>query len=81
MVLESNSAALGDSALKYIIEILALDGSGRPRVLHSFTHTASSIHMVQESLKAVHGSNEWPVEAQGFRILSEVGLELYSWPD
>ena len=37
--------------------------------------------MVQESLKAVHGSSEWPVEAQGFRILSEVGLELYSWPD
>ena len=63
--------------MKYVIEILALNGAGQPRVLHSFSHTASSVHMVCETMKAVQESHEWPAEAHGFRILSEAGDELY----
>jgi hypothetical protein len=67
--------------LKYLIEILKLNGAGPPRVLHSFTHKASSVHMVRETMKAVRESHEWPAEAHGFRILSEAGDELYAWPE
>jgi hypothetical protein len=80
MALGQDSAALrGNRALKFIIEILKLDGAGPAQVLHRFSHTASSVHMVWETMKAVYGSP--PSEAQGFRILSEAGDELYSWLD
>jgi hypothetical protein len=69
------------TALKYLIEIVKQNGAGHPEVLHSFTHSASSIHMVRETMLAVRSSSQWPAEAQGFRIRSETGAELYSWPD
>jgi len=34
--------------------------------------------MVRETMKAVRDSAEWPVGADGFRILSEGGDELYA---
>jgi hypothetical protein len=67
--------------LKFIIEVLKLNSGGEPQVLHVFTHSASSIHMVREAMKAVQASSNWPHSAEGFRILSEAGAELYRWPE
>jgi hypothetical protein len=67
--------------LKFIIEVLKLTRGGKAQVLHVFTHSASSIHMVRETMKAVRTSSEWPDDADGFRILSESGAELYRWPE
>jgi hypothetical protein len=67
--------------LKFIIQILKADSGQPPRILHGFSHTASSIHMVRETMKAITESSEWPPGANGFRILSETGVELYRWPE
>jgi hypothetical protein len=42
--------------------------------------TASSIHKVTEAMKSVLISAHWPPEADGFRIISETGAELFRWP-
>ena len=68
------------SAVEYIIEILKLNGAGAPQVLYTFMHTASSLHLVRESVHSVMRSPHWPSEANGFRIVSREGLELYGWP-
>jgi hypothetical protein len=67
-------------AMKYVIEILSLNGNGAPRVLHTFGHISSSIHLVRESVHSVMKSADWPLEANGFRIVSPEGVELYGWP-
>jgi hypothetical protein len=67
--------------MRYLIEIVKQNGVGQPQVLHRFTHSASSIHMVRETMKAVRASAHWPAEAEGFRIRSETGVELYCWPE
>ena len=60
-----------------IVEILRWEKDQPPKVLHSFTHTATSLHMVQESMKAVINSSAWPKKANGFCIICEGGTELY----
>jgi hypothetical protein len=67
--------------LKFIIEVLKLNGAGQPHILHTFTHAASSMHMVRETMKTVLGSPQWPPEANGFRIVAETGEEMYRWPE
>jgi hypothetical protein len=66
--------------VKYVIEILSRNGTTMPKVLHSFAHTSSSIHLVRESVHSVMLSPQWPSEANAFRILSDKGMELYGWP-
>jgi len=65
--------------VKYAIEVLSLNGAGTPKVLYTFFHTASSMHLVRASLHSVMKSQHWPREANGFRIVSEQGVELYGW--
>jgi len=67
--------------LKFIIEILKFNSARTPHNLYGFSHTASSIHVVRETMKPITDSSEWPPEANGFRILSETGTELYRWPE
>jgi hypothetical protein len=67
--------------LKFVIEILKANSGQQPRVLHRFSHTASYVNMVRETMKAITESSEWPREANGFRILSQTGAELYRWPE
>jgi hypothetical protein len=67
--------------LKFVIEVLKLDNGQPHRILHAFTHAASSVHLVRETMKAVMASPEWPQEANGFRIVTETGKELYFWPE
>jgi hypothetical protein len=67
--------------LKLIVEILRLNGAHAPEILHVFTHSASSIHIARESLKGVATSPAWPLGANGFRIMSAEGAELYRWPE
>ena len=68
--------------MKFFVEILGLNGGIEPpRLLHDFAHRASSVHMVREAMKAVLKSPEWPTDANGFRIISEAGAELYRWPE
>jgi hypothetical protein len=71
----------GVPELRFIVEILKLNGAGPPRALHSFAQASSSIHMVRETMRAVVKSAEWPPDANGFRILSDKGAELYRWPE
>jgi hypothetical protein len=66
--------------MKFVIEILSLNGNRIPKVLHTFAHTASSIHLVRESVHSVMKSANWPPDANGFRIVSSDGVELYGWP-
>jgi hypothetical protein len=75
------SGTEGNPDLKFIIEILRLNSAQTPRILYGFSHTASSVHMVRETMKAITESSEWPPDANGFRILSETGVELYRWPE
>jgi hypothetical protein len=75
------SPALRGKTVKFIVEILKLNGAEPPQVLHSFSHTASSIHMIRETMKAVLKSPQWPPGANGFRIISEAGSEFYCWPE
>jgi hypothetical protein len=67
--------------VRFVIEVLHIGEAQAPRVLHMFTHTASSIHMVQVAMKSVLCSAEWPTEANGFRIRTDTGEELYRWPE
>jgi hypothetical protein len=71
----------GETALKFIIEVLRQDSGGTLQVLYVFAHTASSIHMVRETMKLVQTSSQWPGNADGFCILSESEIELYRWPE
>jgi hypothetical protein len=71
----------GDRDLRFIIEILKLNSTQTAQILYGFSHTASSVHMVRETMKAVTESAEWPPGANAFRILSETGTELYRWPE
>jgi hypothetical protein len=66
--------------VEYIIEILKLDGAAAPQVLYTFAHTASSLHLVRESIHSVMKSPHWPTEANGFRIVSREGVKHYAWP-
>ena len=71
----------GSSRLKFVVEILKLKRDQPPEVLHRFAHSATSIHMIRETMKAVLKSPQWPSEAQGFRIMTDDGSELYRWPE
>jgi hypothetical protein len=77
----ATSGKQGTPGLKFAVEILKLDGEKPPEVLHRFAHSASSIHMIKETMKAVLKSPQWPSGAQGFRIMGDDGLELYRWPE
>jgi len=63
----------GDTALKYIAEILKLNATSTPGVLHRFAPRASSMHMVRQTMKAVRGSGDWPpkpmVSASSLRLV------------
>ena len=67
----------GVRGLRYFIEVLKLNGAGPPKILRRFSHSASSLHMVRETMKLIMDSPEWPSEANGFRIVSETGAEVY----
>jgi len=67
--------------VEYIIEILKLNGAEAPKILYSFWHAASSIHLVRESVHSVMKSPDWPLEANGFRIVSREGQQMYGWPE
>jgi hypothetical protein len=58
--------------LKFQIEILKLDDADPPRVLLTFAHSAKSVEIVRETMKAVRDSPAWPSGANGYRI---------AWPD
>jgi hypothetical protein len=75
------SGAQGKTGLKFIVEILKLNGAEQPRVLYSFAHTASSVDMIRETMMGVLQSAQWPPAANGFRILSPDGVELCRWPE
>ena len=66
--------------MKFVIEIVKLDGTQPPQILHSFAHKASSVHLIREAMKAVMNSPQWPGEANGFRIISGMGVELHRLP-
>jgi hypothetical protein len=65
--------------VNFRIEILRVKGAKPAHGLHRFTHCATSLNMMQETMEVVQMSPQWPLEANGYRILSESGKELYRW--
>ena len=66
--------------MKVTVQILQCNRGHCERVLHSFSHSAASLRVVRESLRAVFFSNAWPDAADAFRVLSSEGIELCHWP-
>jgi hypothetical protein len=69
-----------EHAVKVTVQILQCDYRQSERVLHSFAHSAASLRVVKESMRAVFFSNAWPDAADAFRVLSNDGTELCRWP-
>lgn len=72
-------SAQGDD-MRVTIQILQSFPADTARVLHSFSHSAPSLRVVKESLRAVFFSAAWPDAADAFRVLGEDGRELCCWP-
>jgi hypothetical protein len=66
--------------MRVTAQILEYSEQHPARILHSFAHSAPSLRIVKESLRAVFFSDAWPKHADAFRVLSEDGRELYCWP-
>lgn len=67
--------------MNFRIEILRIRDSQSSHGLHTFMHCATSLDMMRETMRMVQMSTQWPAEANGYRILTEEGKELYRWPD
>jgi hypothetical protein len=74
---EPSGADQRKSVLRFVVEILKLNGADPPQILHTFSHSASSAHFIRETLKGLMHTPAWPAEANGFRIISENGIEEY----
>ena len=66
--------------MRVTIQILQRSTVSAQKVLHSFSHSAPSLRVVEESLKSVFFSPAWPRCADAFRVLSGDGKELCIWP-
>jgi hypothetical protein len=65
--------------VNFRIEVLRVKSAQPAHGLHSFTHCAPSLDIMQETMKIVQMSPYWPLEGNSYRILTENGKELYRW--
>lgn len=66
--------------MKVRVDILRWETSGeQPKVLHSLAHETHSIEAVDAAAQGVVASGDGP--ANGYRIVTESGVELYGWAD
>ena len=65
--------------MKVRVDILRWENSGeQPKVLHSLAHETHSIEAVDAAAQGVVASDG---PANGYRIVTESGIELYGWAD
>ena len=68
--------------MKVTVEILRWDsGGGRPKVLHSLTHDTHSLELIAAAVQGVIDTEGMRQRADGYRLTTDNGLELYGWPD
>jgi hypothetical protein len=67
--------------MKVRVEILRWEGEELPKVLHAIAHESHSLQAVKSSVESVIESTALPEPADGYRIVTEGGTELYGWPN
>ena len=67
--------------MKVSVELSAMAGGREPQVLHRIVHESHSLQIVAAALRNVMNSPEIALRANGYRITTEAGTELYGWPD
>ncbi len=67
--------------MKVTVEILRWDEGEEPKVLHSLSHDCHSLETVAAAAQGVVNSGELPGRVDGYRLITESGVELYGWPD
>ena len=64
----------------WAVEILKLEQGKPPVVINRLAHAAESIEDVKASMRAMLDTQEWPDQANGFRIIGDDDEELFCWP-
>ena len=64
--------------MRVMVEILHWDRGEPPRVLHAISHESHSIETVKATAQSLIDSPDVP--ANGYRITTDEGLELFSLP-
>jgi hypothetical protein len=64
----------------WAVEILKLEQGKPPVVINRLAHAAESIEEVKASMRAMLDTQEWPDQANGFRIIGDDDEELFCWP-
>ena len=67
--------------MKVSVELLQWREGEQPKVLHRIVHESHSLQTVAAALRNVMNSPEITLKADGYRIVTETGTELYGWPD
>jgi hypothetical protein len=67
--------------MKVSVELLRWREGEQPKVLHRIIHESHSLETVAAALRNVLNSPEISLMADGYRIVTEAGTELYGWPD
>jgi hypothetical protein len=61
------------------VEILRWADAQNPEVLHTVNHRCHSLDTVIATAQSVIGAPELP--ANGYRIITDDGVEIYGWPE
>jgi hypothetical protein len=64
----------------WAVEILKLEAGKPPVIVDRLEHAADSIEEVKASMRAMLDTQDWPDQANGFRILGGDEEELFRWP-
>jgi hypothetical protein len=64
----------------WAVEILRLEAGKPPVIIDRLAHAAETIEDVKASMRAMLDTQDWPEQANGFRILSADEEELFCWP-
>jgi hypothetical protein len=64
--------------MRVMVEILHWDGGEQPKVLHALCHESHSLETVKATAQGLIDSPDVP--ANGYRITTDEGLELFGCP-
>jgi hypothetical protein len=64
----------------WAVEILRVEAGKPPAIVDRRTYAADSIEKVKADMRAMLDTQDWPEQANGFRILGGDDEELFSWP-
>jgi hypothetical protein len=66
--------------MKVRIEILRLE-QGEQKVIGAITHEARALEAVAAAAQGMVDSDQLPERVDGYRIVTESGIEFYGWPN